>query len=217
MEVAAQVLPPRTKSKCTARPAKRSATSTTTAPGRKAARGVGTRSFAKTLWRSRSPHNSQRLSLGLTRYAAFRAALQVSFQQEQEFRRNSLEALRRRQDEIEKKKDVLTERYLEDRIADEEYQRKYADYQREPYDLKENIARLESAHELYVEELELLCKLGGQLANIFMKTPDSGTKRAIAKLVASNAVLKGGNARLNLFPTFEALSNRGDHPKWWAL
>jgi DNA invertase Pin-like site-specific DNA recombinase len=149
-------------------------------------------------------------------YAALRAALQESFGHEQQYRRTTLEALRHRQDEVEKKRDVLTERYLEDRIAEEEYKRKYDMYRQELFAIGNEIERLTNTHELYIEEIELLLKLGSQLSGIY-KSSDSQRKRAIVKLVALNVTLKTGKARLNLFPPFEVLRKVGSRPGWWAL
>jgi site-specific DNA recombinase len=145
-----------------------------------------------------------------------RRALHESFDHEQEYRRTTLEALRRRQDEIEKRKDVLIERYLDDRIPEEEYQRKYQAYREELFTVNAEIQRLADAREQHVEEIELLLKLGSRLASLY-ENSDPSRKRAIVKLVASNCVLKDGKARLNPIPAFEVLLKAGMRPEWWAL
>ena len=99
-------------------------------------------------------------------------------------------------------------------IPEKEYRRKYGEYDRELYDINEDIEKVQNARDLYVEELELLSKLGGRLADIF-RNSGAEKKRTIVKVLASNASLKDGKARLNLFSTFEVLSRRGDDPKWW--
>jgi hypothetical protein len=135
---------------------------------------------------------------------------------EQEYRRTSLENLRGRQKALEEKRDILTERFLEDRIPEKEYRRKYTEYDRELYDLNVDIERVQNARDLYVEELELLSKLGGQLAEIF-RISGSEKKRTIVKVLASNATLEGGKARLILFLRSKCWPGGGDNPKWWAL
>lgn len=145
-----------------------------------------------------------------------RAALLESFGHEQEYRRATLESLRRRQDEIEKKRDVLTERYLEDRIPEEEYQRKYDAYRQELFEIGDDIQRLGHAHELYIEEIELLLKLGGRLAEIYENSGPE-RKRAVMNLVALNSTLKAQKARLNLHPAFEVFTQVRTCPVWWAL
>ena len=114
-----------------------------------------------------------------------RRALRESFEHEQEYRGTTLEALRRRQDELEKRKDVLIERYLDDCIPEEGYQRKYQAYREELFSVDTEIQRLSEVREQYVEEIELLLKLGSRLASLY-ENSDPSRKRAVVKLVASN-------------------------------
>lgn len=156
------------------------------------------------------------IQLGEQDYAALREALQESFQHEQEYRKAKLTVLRRRQDEIEKKRDVLTERYLEDRVVEEEYKRKYDLYRQELFGIAGEIEQLANTHERYVEEIELLLKLGSQMGQVYVNS-DPSRKRALVKLVSLNVSLKGGKARLNLFPPFEVLRKVDSRSKWWTL
>ena len=66
--------------------------------------------------------------------------------------------------------------------------------------IEHEIQALETAQDRFFEEAELLIQLANWFGDVYTEG-DPSRKRALAKLVASNATLEGGKARLNLFPT----------------
>ena len=71
----------------------------------------------------------------------------------------------------------------------------------------------ERANERFFEEAETLLSFVRRLADIFANgSPER--KMTLLKVLASNAVLNSGKARLNLRPAFEVLAKMGTRPKW---
>jgi len=145
--------------------------------------------------------------------AGLRGALTELHGQERQYRAAALTALRTRYDDVQKKKDILLDRHLAGVVPDDEYKRKIAALKEEQIVIETELHALEVAQERFFEEAELLLQLAGRLGEVFEQGTEE-RKLAVLKLVASNATLKGRNARLNLFPPFEVLAKARGHTRW---
>ena len=146
-------------------------------------------------------------------YELIRKALYESHVQEKDLRDAAISTLRRRQDEIQKRQDILLDRLLDETVGQEVYNDKYTALQNEKAEIMSELEAHERANERFFEEAETLLSFARRLADIFANgSPER--KMTLLKVLASNAVLDGGKARLNLRPAFEVLAKKGTRPKW---
>ena len=142
-----------------------------------------------------------------------RKALQESHVQEKSFRDAAIAALRRRQDEIQKRQDVLLDRLLDGTVTQELYTEKHTSLQNEKAEILVELEAHERANERYFEETETLLQFANRLTEIFANGgPDR--RMAVLKVVASNATLGGGKARLNLRTAFAPLGKSRSFSNW---
>ena len=122
-------------------------------------------------------------------------------------------ALRRRQDDIQKKQDVLLDRLLDGTVTQEVYHEKYTALQNEKAEILVELDAHERANERWFDEAEALVSFANRLSEIFAKdTP--GQKMRVLRVVASDATLEGRKARLNLRPAFSLLAKSRSHQNW---
>lgn len=142
-----------------------------------------------------------------------RQALKELHGHEKAFRDVAITALRRRQDEVQKKQDVLLDRLLDGTVAQDVYNEKYTALQNEKAQILVELEAHERANQRYFEETETLVDFANRLGEIFAAA-DSERKMAALKVVASNTTLEGQKARLNLRPAFAILAKTGPRSNW---
>ncbi len=143
-----------------------------------------------------------------------RKALLDSHRREKEFRDAAIAALRHRQDEIQKRQDVLLDRLLDGTVPRAVYDEKYTALQNEKAVVLVELDGHERANDAYFREVEeVFFAFASRLSNIFAKG-DAHQKATLLKVVASNSSLKAGKARLNLKTAFAPLSKGRRVSSW---
>ena len=149
-------------------------------------------------------------------YELLRKSMQDAHAQEREFRDKAIAALRRRQDEIQSRQDVLLNLLIEGTVSRDVYNEKYTALQNEKATILIELEAHERANEQHFEEEETLLTFAQRLADIFT-TGDSDRKMTLLKLVASNTTLESQKARLNLRPAFAVVAKMGPRSDWQAI
>lgn len=146
-------------------------------------------------------------------YGLLRRAIHDFHEREEEFRDAAIAALRRRQDELQKRQDALLDRLLDGTVSQETYSEKYTALQNGKAEVLVELEAHERANERFFDEVETLLLFARRLSEIFTKG-DSDRKKTLLKVVASNATLHGQKAHLNLKPAFAVLAKTGPRSKW---
>ncbi len=142
-----------------------------------------------------------------------RQAIQESHGQEKQFRDAAMTALRRRQDDIQKKQDVLLDRLLDGTVPQGVYHEKYTALQNEKAEILVELEAHERVNERWFVEAEALVSFANRLSEIFAKD-EPGQKMRVLRVVASDATLQSRKARLNLRPAFSLLAKSRSHQSW---
>jgi len=146
-------------------------------------------------------------------YGLLRKPMQDAHAQEKEFRDKAIAVLRRRQDEIQSRQDVLLNLLIEGTVSKDVYNEKYTALQNEKAMILIELEAHKRANERHFEEMETLFSFVQRLADIFT-TGDSDRKMTLLKVLASNATLESQKARLNLRPAFAVVAKMGPRSDW---